>query len=170
MNAVAFRQKNSAHQLTGFSQAVSASFFAKSVGMWSVLLCGISIGSASPYVMWCDKPAAEWVDGYPIGNGRLGAMVAGGVENERIQLNEDTLWAGGPYDPSNPDALTALPEARRLVFDGKYQEAAQFINQKMMSRPIRQMPYQTVGDLKFKFPTKSPVMNYRRELDLVQRI
>lgn len=116
--------------------------------------------------MWDDKPAAEWVDGYPIGNGRLGAMVAGGVENERIQLNEDTLWAGGPYDPSNPDALAALPEARRLVFDGKYQEAANFINQKMMSRPIRQMPYQTVGDLKLIFPAKGSITNYRRELDL----
>lgn len=139
---------------------------AKRIGILTALCCGISVGAPSPYVMWCDKPAAEWVDGYPIGNGRLGAMVAGNVENERIQLNEDTLWAGGPYDPSNPDALASLPEARRLVFSGKYQEAAQFINQKMMSRPIRQMPYQTVGDLKLGFPMKSPVTNYRRELDL----
>src|ERR1700733_6323649 len=65
---------------------------------------------------------AEWVKALPVGNGRLGAMVFGGVVNERLQLNEDTLWAGGPYDPVNPDADAALPEVQRLLFDGKYAE------------------------------------------------
>ena len=65
-----------------------------------------------------DQPASKWTEALPIGNGRLGAMVFGGIQNERFQLNEDTLWAGGPYDPNNPDALENLPEARRLIFAG----------------------------------------------------
>src|ERR1041385_2598314 len=73
--------------------------------------------------LWYDRPAARWVEALPVGNGRLAAMVFGGTASERLQLNEDTLYAGGPYDPTNPDALAALPEARRLIFEGKYKEA-----------------------------------------------
>src|SRR5262245_36269482 len=73
--------------------------------------------------LWYPQPATVWTEALPIGNGRLGAMIFGGIEGERIQLNEDTLWAGGPYDPSNPEALAALPEVRKLVFAGKYKEA-----------------------------------------------
>ncbi|HXB69477.1 MAG TPA: glycoside hydrolase N-terminal domain-containing protein [Candidatus Acidoferrales bacterium] len=86
--------------------------------------------------------AAEWVRALPVGNGRLGAMVFGGLVNERLQLNEDTLWAGGPYDPVNPDALAALPEVRSLLFDGKYAEGAKLITDKVMAKPLAQMPYQ----------------------------
>src|SRR5215471_18335871 len=68
-------------------------------------------------VLWYDKPATQWVEALPIGNGRFGAMIFGGTENERLQLNEDTLYAGGPYDPDNPEALDAIPEARRLIFE-----------------------------------------------------
>src|SRR6202163_2144406 len=67
----------------------------------------------SDLTLWYKQPAAIWTDALPVGNGRLGAMVFGGVEIERLQLNEDTLWAGGPYCPDNPEALAALPEARR---------------------------------------------------------
>ena len=59
-----------------------------------------SVAAAQDLKLWYEKPAAEWVEALPVGNGRLGAMVFGGTENERIQLNEGTLWAGGPYDPS----------------------------------------------------------------------
>src|SRR5262245_18145590 len=69
-------------------------------------------------LLWYDKPAVEWTDALPIGNGRLGAMVFGGTVSEQLQLNEDTLYAGSPYDPNNPEALNALPEARRLIFEG----------------------------------------------------
>jgi alpha-L-fucosidase 2 len=83
-----------------------------------------SILSAAPQqdslVLWYDKPAAEWTEALPVGNGRLGAMIFGGPANEQLQLNEDTLYAGSPYDPNNPEALKALPEARRLIFEGKY--------------------------------------------------
>ena len=68
--------------------------------------------AADALVLWYRQPAKQWVEALPVGNGRLGAMVFGGINNERIQLNEDTLWAGGPYDPTNPEALKALPEAR----------------------------------------------------------
>jgi alpha-L-fucosidase 2 len=117
-------------------------------------------------VLWYEKPASEWVDALPIGNGRLGAMVFGGISAERLQLNEDTLYAGGPYDPNNPEALQALPEARRLIFAARYKEAHDLIGAKMMARPIKQMPYEPVGDLKLEFPGHNEVSGYHRELDL----
>ena len=117
-------------------------------------------------VLWYPKPADRWVEALPIGNGRLAAMVFGKTEQERIQLNEDTLWGGGPYDPSSPEALTALPEARRLIFEGKYRDAHNLIGQKMMARPLQQMPYQTVGDLKMTFPGHGQFSDYRRQLDI----
>ncbi|MFZ5496309.1 MAG: glycoside hydrolase family 95 protein [Verrucomicrobiota bacterium] len=112
------------------------------------------------------RPAAEWVEALPVGNGRLGAMVFGGIHQERLQLNEDTLWAGGPYDPANPEALAALPEVRRLIAAGEYAAAQQLTQEKLMSRPMRQMPYQTLGDLLFTFSGGEPAARYRRELNL----
>jgi alpha-L-fucosidase 2 len=119
-----------------------------------------------PLSLWYRQPATQWVEAVAIGNGRLGAMVFGGIVNERLQLNEDTLWAGGPYDPANPDALAALPEARRLIFAGKYAEAQKLVGEKMMATPLRQMPYEPVGDLLLTFPETKAVRNYRRELNL----
>ena len=121
---------------------------------------------AAALKLWYDKPAAEWVEALPVGNGRLAAMVFGGTAAERLQLNEDTLYAGGPYDPTNPDALAALPVARRLIFEGKYKEANELIGEKMMARPIKQMPYQPVGDLTLTFPGHDTVSDFRRELHL----
>jgi alpha-L-fucosidase 2 len=112
------------------------------------------------------QAAAEWVRALPLGNGRLGAMVFGGIVHERLQLNEDTLWAGRPYDPVNPDARNALPEVRRLLVERSYREAARLVDAKVMSKPLAQMPYQTVGDLALTFPEVHSVENYRRELDL----
>jgi alpha-L-fucosidase 2 len=94
---------------------------------------------------------AEWVRALPIGNGRLGAMVFGGVVHERLQLNEDTLWAGRPYDPVNPEAKDALPAVRRLLAERKYAEGAKLVAAKVMSKPLAQMPYETVGDLALTF-------------------
>ncbi|MGC8744856.1 MAG: glycosyl hydrolase family 95 catalytic domain-containing protein [Verrucomicrobiia bacterium] len=116
--------------------------------------------------LWYKKPAQQWVEALPLGNGRLGAMVFGGVNRERLQLNEDTLWAGGPYNPANPEAPSALPEARKLVFEGKYSEAERLIAQKMMGKPLRQMPYQPVGDFILQFPETKQASNYLRKLDL----
>ena len=123
--------------------------------------------TASPLTLFYTNAAVKWTEALPIGNGRLGAMIFGGVAREHLQLNEATLWAGGPYDPNNTNALAALPEARKLVFDGKYDEAAKLISDKMMAVPLREMPYETLGDLLLDFPTNdAPVETYRRDLDL----
>jgi alpha-L-fucosidase 2 len=121
---------------------------------------------AEPLSLWYRRPATNWVSALPVGNGRLGAMVFGDIASEKLQLNEDTLWAGGPYDPDNTNALAALPEVRRLIFDGKYAEAQKLAGQKMMAKPLKQMPYETIGDLFLEFPTPATVENYRRDLNL----
>ncbi|MFZ0827017.1 MAG: glycoside hydrolase family 95 protein [Verrucomicrobiia bacterium] len=121
---------------------------------------------AEPLSLWYRQPATNWVSALPVGNGRIGAMVFGGINDEKLQLNEDTLWAGGPYDADNTNALAALPEVRRLIFDGKYAEAQKLAGQKMMGRPLRQMPYETLGNLWLTFPTNTAVGDYRRDLNL----
>jgi alpha-L-fucosidase 2 len=129
-------------------------------------LLGQSVAPDEPLSLWYRRPAEQWVEALAIGNGRLGGMVFGGITRERLQLNECTLWAGGPYDPNNPEALAALPEARRLIFEGKYREADRLVNEKMIARPRGQMPFQTVGDLVLEFPESKSVLNYRRDLNL----
>jgi alpha-L-fucosidase 2 len=116
--------------------------------------------------LWYRRPAVQWTEALPIGNGRLGGMIFGGIDSERIQLNEATLWAGGPYDPNNADSATLLPEARRLIFAGKFGEANHLVGSRMMSRPVRQLQYQTLGDLVLQFPETKEVENYRRNLNL----
>ena len=130
------------------------------------LVAAVTVVAADPLTLHYVRPANEWVEALPVGNGRLGAMVFGGIHQERLQLNEDTLWAGGPYDPANPEALAALPEVRRLIAAGDHEAAQRLTQQKLMSRPMRQMPYQTLGDLLFTFAGGEPVANYRRELNL----
>jgi alpha-L-fucosidase 2 len=121
----------------------------------------------SPPRLWYRQPAREWVEALPVGSGKLGAMVFGGVAAERLQLNEDTLWAGGPYDPANPEALAALPEIRRLIDAGEYAKATQLAEAKFMGVPKRQMSYQTIGYLKFEFPgLAETASDYVRDLDI----
>jgi len=120
----------------------------------------------SPLTLWYRAPASEWVGALPVGNGRLGAMVFGGVVHERLQLNEDTLWSGRPYDPVNPEAREALPEVRRLLAAGMYRDAATLVSRTVMARPLAQMAYQTLGDLHLTFPQAEAVDTYRRDLDL----
>jgi alpha-L-fucosidase 2 len=123
-----------------------------------------------PLSLWYRRPAKVWTEALAIGSGRLGAMVFGGINRERLQLNEDTLWGGGPYDQNNPDALVALPEARRLVFEGRYREADKLVNEKMIAKPRGQMPYQTMGDFRLEFPEVDSVADYRRDLNLATAI
>ncbi len=133
-------------------------------------LSGSASAPAEPLSLWYRQPAPpnQWTSALPVGNGRIGAMVFGGIGKERLQLNEDTLWAGGPYDPVNPKAKDALPQVRQLVFDGKYQDAARLVTSDMLSIPIGQAPYQTAGDLNLTFPgmENATVENYRRDLNL----
>jgi alpha-L-fucosidase 2 len=139
-----------------------------------VLLAGTALSSAgqtaAPFVLWYDQPARNWTEALPVGNGRLGAMVFGNPWRERIQLNEGTVWAGGPYRNDNPDALQALPEVRRLIFSGEVGAAQALANEKMVSKIAHGMPYQTVGDLYLSFPGHERASDYRRELDLERAV
>jgi alpha-L-fucosidase 2 len=123
-------------------------------------------GGPSALTLWYRQPAEVWTEALPIGNGRLGAMIFGGVPRERLQLNEDTLFAGGPYDPSNPEALEALPKVRALIAEGKYVDAQNLTSAKMMARPLAMPSYQTVGDLVLSFGASGFAEEYRRELNL----
>jgi len=112
--------------------------------------------AAAPPVLWYRQPADRWVDALLIGNGRLGAMVFGMVQRERIQLNEDTIWNGKKRDRVNPEAAKFLPEVRRLLFELKPLEATRLEDQKLMGIPNRQPPYQPLGDLFLTSPARSP--------------
>ncbi len=129
--------------------------------------CATLIAESSDRLkLWYDEPAALWVEALPVGNGRLGGMVFGGVEMERIQLNEDTLWGGGPFNPTREGALEALPEIRRLIAAGDYAAAQAMAQERFMADPMTEMPYQTVGDLLITMANSESVRGYRRELDL----
>ncbi|MGE0019764.1 MAG: glycoside hydrolase N-terminal domain-containing protein [Draconibacterium sp.] len=120
--------------------------------------------------LWYNQPAKQWVEALPVGNGRLGAMIYGDPVNEIIQLNENTVWAGSPNRNDNPEAKAALPEVRKLIFEGKYKEAQDIINQKFISKTSHGMPYQTVGNLNLKFAGHENVTGYYRELDIENAI
>ncbi|WP_332700720.1 glycoside hydrolase family 95 protein [Devosia sp.] len=116
--------------------------------------------------LWYRAPAREWTDALPLGNGRLGAMVFGGVGREELQLNESTLWSGGPYQPTNPDALPNLAAVRELILAGRYAEAEALANQHSMAVPLLQMSYQPAGSLFLDFGHEAVAGSYRRSLDL----
>jgi len=123
----------------------------------------------SDLVLWYDKPAAQWVDALPIGNGRLGAMVFGGGEDgalfqEMLQFNEDTLWSGQPRDGNNPDAKNHLAAVRSAVLEKQDYHLADQICQKMQGRFAE--AYQPLGNLRIDFPHSGDATSYRRELDL----
>ena len=118
-------------------------------------------------LLWYRQAATVWTEALPVGNGRLGAMVYGDAASERLQLNEDTLWTGGPYDPVNPAALGALPQVRQLIDAGAYAAAETLANARLMGLPKTQMAYQPMGDLLLDLEgVPGPVGDYRRELDL----
>ncbi|MGE5359691.1 MAG: glycosyl hydrolase family 95 catalytic domain-containing protein [Bacteroidales bacterium] len=121
---------------------------------------------AGRLLLWYRAPARDWYQALPIGNGRLGAMVFGGVADELLQLNEDTLWAGGPKDVANPDALKALPEVRKLLFEDRNVEATALADKSMMGRPSRIQSYQTLGEAYLECPGLGAITDYVRSLDL----
>ncbi len=116
--------------------------------------------------LWYNHPAQQWVEALPIGNGRLGAMIYGDPYKEKIQLNENTIWAGSPNRNDNPDALKALPMVRKLIFEGKYKEAQDLVNKNFISKTSQGCPYQTAGELNLYFPANQNYSNYYRELDI----
>jgi len=126
--------------------------------------------AAAPLQLWYRQPAQEWVEALPVGNGRLGAMVFGGLVEERIQFNESTLWLGEPRDYSHPGASNHLAAIRQLLFAGKQKEAEQLAMKEFMSVPLKQMPYQPFADLRLQFPGQTNVIEYRRELNLDEAV
>ena len=125
--------------------------------------------------LWYDFPAKKWEEALPVGNGRLGAMVFGGAEKERLQINEETVWAGSPNNNINTNALAALPKARELLFQKKWKEAQRFIEENIMNtrgenKKNHGMSYQPVGDLNIEFPGHANPTNYHRELDITNAV
>jgi alpha-L-fucosidase 2 len=116
--------------------------------------------------LWYRQPAKDWNEALPIGNGRLAAMIFGRVETERIQLNEETVWAGEQRDRNNPEGAKAVPEIRRLLFAGKVKEAEALADKTMIATTRRMPPYQTLGDLSLHFSGQEQATDYTRELDL----
>ena len=125
-------------------------------------------GGANPgdqYMLWYQKQATVWEEALPLGNGQLGAMVFGGIADERIQLNESTLWDGYPLDPNDPTSLENLPEVRRLLFEGKNNEAVALAGKHMMGKPKGVKPFQSLGELWFDTPINE-ASGYVRSLNL----
>ncbi len=129
--------------------------------------CMLSAGPASRTLkLWYDEPASRWEEALPLGNGRLGVMVYGGSGREELQLNEETIWAGGPHNNVSPEALAALPEVRRLIFGGKYDEAFELCDEKFSLHASHGMPYQTAGSLLLDFPGHQACSKFYRDLNL----
>ncbi len=125
--------------------------------------------SPSDLTLWYDKPAAQWIDALPIGNGRLGAMVFGGGEDgafnkELLQFNEDTLWSGQPRNGNNPDAKNHLAAIRKAVLEQQDYHLADQLCQKMQG--LFAEAYQPLGNLRLEFTHTGPSKDYRRQLDL----
>jgi alpha-L-fucosidase 2 len=120
--------------------------------------------------LWSDRPAPQWDHATPVGNGRLGAMIFGDAGRERIQLNEETLWSGGPRDTVSVEAISEIGNVRRLLFAGKPREAIELADGTMMARQRRLLPYQTLGDLWLTFDGNDAATDYRRELDLANAV
>ena len=140
----------------------------------AIVLLSVGFAAAAPpaseLTLWYTTPASAWLDALPIGNGRLGAMVFGKLDDERIQLNDNTLWDGFPRDTTNPDALKNLTQVRWLLFGDRNAEATK-LAEGLMGRPLRIKPYQTLGDLLLRFdvvPTEAT--GYRRELNLAEAV
>ena len=142
-----------------------------------IFLCfiGISISgfgqNANDLKLWYNTPSGSvWENALPIGNGFQGAMVYGNVEKEIFQLNEHTVWSGSPNRNDNPNALEALPEVRRLIFEGEYKAAENLANEKIITKKSHGQMFQPVGNLELTFDGHSDYTNYYRELDIENAI
>jgi len=139
-----------------------------------VLVSVIGIGKLSAqealYKIWYDKPAQHWEEALPIGNGRIAAMVYGDPYSEKLQLNEETVSAGSPYQNYNKEGKLALAQIRNLIFEGKYEEAQNLGGQKILSQVGNEMSYQTVGSLNIRYKGHKVATDYYRDLDIDQAI
>ncbi|MDP4286124.1 MAG: glycoside hydrolase family 95 protein [Bacteroidota bacterium] len=135
-----------------------------------LIVTGISAQKNNLLKLWYNHPSVDtWENALPLGNGRLGAMVYGDVVDENIQLNEATVWTGSPGNNGNPNSLSALPEIRRLVFEGKQKEAQNLADKTMESEDKGQM-FQPVGNARLHFDGQQQYTNYYRELDIERAV
>lgn len=125
--------------------------------------------ATSDLTLWYSKPAEAWVEALPVGNSRMGAMIFGGIDQERIQLNDETFWAGRPHNNNNPEGLSHLAEIRSLIFEGKEKEAEQLIDKYYLTGQ-HGMSYLTLGSLLINFNHPGEVTDYRRQLDISNAI
>ncbi|MDP4624799.1 MAG: glycoside hydrolase family 95 protein [Akkermansiaceae bacterium] len=136
------------------------------ISILTTAACMIPIASATPSTMlWYEQPAEVWIQALPVGNGRLGAMVFGEPNQERIQFNEDTRWSGGPYQPDVAGGAEHLGEIRDAIFSNEYRKAHKLFGRHLMGSPIEQQKYQSFGDVILDFG-EGETDNYRRELNL----
>lgn len=137
-----------------------------------LLAATVSFSQTNPHLkLWYQQPAGKtWENALPIGNGRLGAMVYGNVERETIQLNEHTVWSGSPNRNDNPEALGALPEIRKLIFEGRQKEAEQLANKVIITKKSHGQMFQPVGSLQLTFEGHDSYSNYHRELDMERAV
>ena len=117
-------------------------------------------------LLWYTSPAQKWDEALPVGNGRLGAMVFGKNGEERIQLNEETYWSGGPYSTVVKGGYKVLPEIQKLVFEEKYLAAHNLFGRNLMGYPVEQMKYQCLANLHLFFKNQDSITDYKRWLDL----
>ncbi len=136
---------------------------------FSLFVFSVLISKADDTRLWYKRPAKEWVEALPLGNSRLGAMVFGNPAREQIQLNEETMWGGGPHRNDSPNMLKVLNEVRSLIFSGKEKEAENLLD-KNMRTPHNGMPYQTIGNLFLDFAGHNDYSDYSRQLDLESAI
>jgi alpha-L-fucosidase 2 len=148
----------------------SAKFWGLFITMQVMFLCLTASGGTAPdpetTLMWYDKPAKLWSDAMPLGNGRLGAMLFGIPEKERILLNEETVWTGGPYNPTNRQGAEHIDEIRAYVFKGDYGRAHREFSRYLMGYPVEQQKYQPLGNLWLSFAGHETYTDYRRDLNL----
>ena len=117
-------------------------------------------------LLWYEAPAKKWEDALPVGNGRIGAMVFGRNAEERIQLNEETYWSGGPYSTVVKGGYKVLPDIQKKVFEEKYLQAHNLFGRHLMGYPVEQMKYQCLANLHLFFKNQDSIRNYKRWLNL----
>lgn len=138
------------------------------IGLCIVCACCL-MAKADDLKLWYQQPAKVWTEALPLGNSRLGAMVYGGVVNEQIQLNEETVWGGGPHRNDSPKAFGVLPKVRELIFAGREKEAEKVMADNFFTGQ-HGMPFQTIGSLMLEFDGHADYSDYRRELDLERAV
>ncbi|MDE5438438.1 glycoside hydrolase family 95 protein [Elizabethkingia meningoseptica] len=134
-------------------------------GVSFLLFCCHMLFAQQELKLWYTKPSASWNEALPIGNGRLGAMVFGGVNNETFQLNEESLWSGKKINDVNPEAKSHLAEIQNLLINGENEKAHELSKKYLLATPPNFQSYQTLGDLRISFPGQSPT-EYKRSLDI----